>query len=217
MNGQRVGRWRPGEPVAPLADLVRRGGVIALPTESSYGLGVDPTDADAVARVFEIKGRPPGEPLPLVVADFDQIRSLGGVATPQEERWLRSVWPAPLTVLLPTLRDLPAAAGSARLGFRIPELLELRELLVELGTGLTATSANRSGEPPIVDPAGLEGLLQGHDAVIVDSGVLPGGRPSTLVAWRDGEFEVLREGRFAVKGLTSFSSPSVEISVEDAG
>ncbi len=208
--------WRPGEPLGPLRELVERGGVLAIPTESSYGLAVDPENREAVNAVFAIKHRPADKPLPVVVAKMEQIYALGAHLVEPLSAELERLWPAPLSVLLPVEGDAPAAAGTGRLAFRIPEHAVLRELLEGLGRGLSATSANRSGEPPILDLAELEDLLAGADAMIVDGGVLGGGPPSTLVEWREGIPHVLREGAFPVDQLISFSASSVEISVEDA-
>jgi L-threonylcarbamoyladenylate synthase len=84
---------------------------------------------------------------------------------------------------------------------RVPDHERLRGLLAELGHGLTATSANRSGEEPLLDPAEAARLLTGHDAVVVDGGVLPGGPPSTLVAIEGERLVVLRAGRFPAERL----------------
>jgi tRNA A37 threonylcarbamoyladenosine synthetase subunit TsaC/SUA5/YrdC len=83
----------------------------------------------------------------------------------------------------------------------VPDHGRLRELLAALGHGLTATSANRSGEPPILEPAGVAELLAGEDAMVVDGGALPGGPPSTLVAIEKDGLVVLRTGRFPAERL----------------
>lgn len=200
--------WRPGDPVDPLRDLLRRGGVLAIPTESSYGLGADPRNRKGVETIYRIKGREPRKALPVVVADPGQLADLGIDPDLSILKPLSACWPGPLTVVLPIARiadtALPAAAGEPTLAVRIPGHEGLRSLLAELGHGLTATSANVSGEEPILDPAELEGLLAGEDAVIVDGGVLPGGPPSTLVApaaIEEGGPVVLRTGRFPVDRL----------------
>jgi len=211
-----VPRWSPGEPVAPLLELLERGGVLAIPTESSYGLAVDPRNRKGVEAVFAIKQRPADQPLPIVVANLQQIGDLGGSFPSALARSMATAWPAPLTLLLPLAGSLPAAAGSLRAGFRVPDHAGLRELLDQLGTGLSATSANRSGEAPIVDPDELSALLGQADAVIVDGGRLVGGAPSTVVGFEEDGFQILRQGSFAVEKCISFSAPSVEISVDDA-
>lgn len=193
-----VRRWRFGDPLAPLHDAMARGGVLAVPTESSYGLAVDPRDAAGVAAVYRLKARDAGKPLPVVVAGVDRLPLLGVDPEAPEVRRLAAVWPAALTAVLPRSAGspaLPAAAGGATVAVRVPDHAGLRRLLAELGP-LTATSANPSGGTPVTDPAELETLLSGADAVIVDDGVLPGGAPSTLVRFAaDGTVEVLRRGR----------------------
>jgi L-threonylcarbamoyladenylate synthase len=134
--------------------------------------------------------------------------NLGVDANPYIVERLFELWPAPLTALLPISRPLPAAAGEDRLAVRVPEHERLRELLAALGHGLTATSANRSGGEPILDPAGAAELLASEDAMVVDGGVLPGGPPSTLVAIEREGLVVLRTGRFPTERLTGLFARS---------
>lgn len=218
-----VARCRLGTGVERLRRHLEGSGILAIPTESSYGLAADPRDAAAVAAVYRLKARAAHKPLPVVAADLGQLRDLGADLTLAERWGLPELWPAPLTVLLPVKRELAAAAGAPRVAFRIPAHAGLRELLGELGHGLTATSANASGEPPIVDPAALEVFLVGSDAMIVDGGILPGGAPSTLVEPRADALAVLRQGGFPLARLPrtpvggeTFSSDSVEILVDDS-
>lgn len=193
--------WRPGDPVAPLRALVARGGVLAIPTESSYGLGADPGNRTGVEAIYRIKERDRGKPLPVVVAGCGQLRDLGiDPGLPILEA-LSACWPAPLTAVLPTARPLPAAAGEATLAVRVPAHEGLRRLLAELGHGLTATSANRSGGEPMLDPGEVAELLAGFDAAVIDGGVLPGGPPSTLVAIEESGPVVLRTGSYPVERL----------------
>jgi len=187
--------------IEPLRALIARGGVLAIPTESSYGLGADPRNRIGVEAIYRIKEREAGKPLPVVVADLEQLRDLGiDPGLPILEA-LSACWPAALTALLPIARPLPAAAGEPNLGVRIPAHDGLRRLLAELGTGLTATSANRSGEAPILDPAAAAELLAGSDAAVVDGGILPGGPASTVVAIEAAGPVVLRTGSFPVERL----------------
>jgi L-threonylcarbamoyladenylate synthase len=192
--------WHWGDPIAPLRDLLRRGGVLAIPTESSYGLAADPRNPAGVEAIYRIKGREAGKALPVVVAGREQLAPLGIDLGAESNLYiverLFALWPAPLTVLLPISRPLPAAGGENRLAVRVPEHGKLRELLAALGHGLTATSANRSGGEPILDPEAAAELLAGEDAMVVDGGVLPGGPPSTLVAIEGDGLAVLRTGRF---------------------
>jgi L-threonylcarbamoyladenylate synthase len=190
-------RWRFGSPVAPLRAILDRGGVLAIPTESSYGLAADPWSPEGIARVYRLKGREGGKALPLVAADLDQVAALGVDPESPELARLARVWPAPLSAVLAVAGELPAAAPDGTVAVRIPAHPGLRGLLAALGRPLTATSANRSGEPPVLDPDAAARLLEGEDAAVVDGGTLPGGPPSTLVRFCAGRPEVLREGAVA--------------------
>lgn len=194
--------WSWGDPVEPLRELLRRGGVLAIPTESSYGLGADPRNRKGVEAIYRIKGREPRKALPVVVADLEQLAGLGIDADLSILKPLSACWPGPLTAVLPISRsEIPAAAGEPTLAVRIPGHEGLRSLLAALGHGLTATSANPSGGEPVLDPMGAAALLEGEDAMVVDGGVLPGGLPSTLVAIEEGGPVVLRTGKFPVERL----------------
>jgi L-threonylcarbamoyladenylate synthase len=178
-----------------LAEDVRRGSVLAIPTESSYGLAVDPRSDAGVRRVFAIKGRDGGKPLLVVAADRVQVEELG-FACPREtlDRFF-AVWPAPLTVMLPLRSLLPASAGASTLAVRIPQHAALRELLAATGP-LTATSLNRSGAPPCADPDEAERVFADEVDILVDGGKTPGGPPSTLLDATVEPPRVLRAGAF---------------------
>jgi L-threonylcarbamoyladenylate synthase len=154
-----------------------------------------------VEAIYRIKEREAGKALPVVVAGREQLAALGIDPNLYIVERLFEHWPAPLTAVLPIARPLPASAGEGTLAVRVPAHEGLRGLLAELGHGLTATSANRSGEPPILDPAEAAGLLAGTDGVVVDGGILPGGPPSTLVAIEEDGLVVLRTGRFPSERL----------------
>ena len=208
--------WRFGEPVTALVELIDRGGILALPTESSYGLGTDPRSARGVQAIYDVKGRDSAKALPVVAGEVEQLRSLGIDPAHPAVAPFAELWPAALSVLAPLEAPLPAAGGAPNLAVRVPAHALLRDLLRELGRPLTATSANRAGEPPIVHPRGLAALLGERDAMVVDGGVLPGGPPSTLVELRGATLRVLRQGRFAVDELRRFfSTETVEIIVEN--
>ncbi|MEP7010718.1 MAG: L-threonylcarbamoyladenylate synthase [Acidobacteriota bacterium] len=206
--------------IEELRALRSRGGVIAFPTESSYGLGVDPHSAAGVAAIERIKRRidrridwnrgsgdfdPERKPLPVVVADLSQLADLGIDPDSEPVRRLAPFWPAPLTGVLALAEgtDLPAALGRPTLAVRIPDHAELRELLAAIGP-LTATSANRTGEPPLLDAREVAELLEEAGAVdfAVVAGEAPGGPPSTLVAFDAADqIRILRQGPFPAERL----------------
>jgi L-threonylcarbamoyladenylate synthase len=198
-----ISPWRPGAAVAPLAARLARGGLLAVPTESSYGLAVDPRHQEGVAAVYRLKERERGKPLPVVAADLAQLAALGVDLVWPALATVSRFWPAPLTLVVPVGQPLPAAAGTGTLAVRIPAHPLLRGLLAALGHALTATSANRSGEPPLDDPAAVAAWLKGEDAEVVDGGRLGAGAPSTIVAsGGDGSrLTVVRAGSFPLSRL----------------
>jgi len=191
-------RWRLGDGVAPLRELIARGGILGIPTESSYGFAVDPRSAAGIEAIYRVKERERGKPLPVVAADLAQIAALGVAADDEAVRRAAPLWPAAFTVVAAIAAPLPASAGERTLAVRIPDHAGLRSLLTALGTALTATSANRSGEPPLLDPAAVANLLGAEDAIVADGGTLAGGPPSTLARWTDAGWTVLRPGRFPI-------------------
>src|SRR5947199_1827403 len=128
-----------GDPLPPLRDLLARGGIVAFPTESSYGLGVDPWNRAGVEAVYRIKEREAGKPLPVVIAGRDQLAGLGIDPDLNIVERLFALWPAPLTAVLPVARPLPASAGSRTLAVRVPDHCRLRDLTAALTHGPTTT------------------------------------------------------------------------------
>ncbi|MCG8462186.1 MAG: Sua5/YciO/YrdC/YwlC family protein [Holophagales bacterium] len=190
-----------GNPVGPVRRHLAAGGVVGIPSESSYGVAADPRSVRGVEAIYSIKERERGKPLPVVAADVAQLAVLGIDPEWPPLRAVAHLWPSPLTVVVPTERPLPASAGVATLAVRVPAHTLLRRWLSDVGFPVTATSANRAGEPPILDTRNLRDLLGRRDAWIVDDGVLPGGPPSTLVAFGDGAWRVLRPGALDARDL----------------
>jgi len=191
----RIEIFREGADVRRVAGPVKRvieeGGVVLLPTESFYGLGVAPDSATGVERVFRLKDRPPGRPLLVLCASWEHVETLVEIPA----RWrirLSRTWPGPLTVILPSRRPM-ASATSGRLAVRIPGSAILRALLHRVGP-LTGTSANRSGSPPHTTPLDAVADLRGAPDLVLDGGPTPGGAPSTLVDLSWGEPRILRIG-----------------------
>ena len=173
-------------PEAALLDAVRAiqsGGVIAMPTDTFYGLAVDPFRADAVAKIFAVKGRSAERALPLIAADADQVRDRIGSLPPLAERLASRFWPGPLTMLLVAPATLAAgvSGGTGKVGVRVPDHAVARALCAACGTPLTATSANVSGAPPSADPDEIWRTLGDGIDVLVDAEMTAGGSPSTIV------------------------------------
>ena len=178
------------DPGAPQRDAIEEaatwilaGAVVAIPTDTLYGLAVDPFNADAVARLFAIKGRDAARALPLVAADRRQVESTMGRLTGDAARLAERFWPGPLTLVIPAPASLAAAViGSGRtVGVRVPNHDVLRAVLAICGKPVTATSANLSGQAPTEDPDRVERELGRRVDFLLDTGATPGGAPSTIV------------------------------------
>jgi L-threonylcarbamoyladenylate synthase len=188
--------------VAEAAAVLRRGGVIAYPTETFYGLGALASDGAAVARLVQAKGRPDGKPLPLLGADLAQLEAVAEFS-PLARRLATAFWPGPLTLVLPARSGLhPAITGGAgTVGVRVTSGGVAAALAVAAGGALVATSANLSGQPPPTTAAGLDRELRARLDLVLDGGSTPGGAPSTVVAIEDGRLTLLRPGAVAVEAV----------------
>ena len=164
--------------------------VVAVPTDTYYGLAVDPSDGAAVRRVYELKGREGEKALPVLGSSLTQLTPLVVVSEAWRRR-LEAAWPAPLTVVLPA--RVRIAAGGATLAVRVPAPALLRALLDAVGP-LTATSANRSGSPPTADPREVARALGSGLGLLLDGGDTPGGASSTLVDLTAPAPRLLRAG-----------------------
>ncbi len=187
--------------VSPDAALIRRaaqtirdGGIVAYPTDTLYGLAVDPRNETAVERLYAVKGRPESSALTLIAADPAQAR-LAAEFTELAEALARRWWPGPLTIVMTATGALsPAAlAGGRTVGVRVPDDAIAAALARETGFCITATSANRSGEPPPASAETIAQTLPDIDAIL-DAGPAPGGRPSTIVGAFDRNVTLIREG-----------------------
>lgn len=172
------------------ADVLRAGGVVALPTETFYGLAVDWKHPSAVARIYEIKGRPATMQLPLVAASREQVEAALGALDAASARAARRFWPGPLSLIVGSADVTPAAV-------RVPAHDFVRVLCERAGTLLTATSANKTGDAPADDAETVTATMGGLVDLIVDGGRTPGGKPSTLCDLRGAEPRLIRDGAVA--------------------
>lgn len=178
------------------AGVIRAGGIVALPTDTLYGLAADPFNAAAVRRVFLVKGRASERALPLVAADVAQISSQLGPLPPFALALAERFWPGPLTLLVPAPEALATGVtgGTGRVGVRVPAHAVARELCRACGSVLTATSANPSGLPASNDPDAVAAMLGSQLDILLDAGTAPGGPPSTIVDVTDVEPRLVRAG-----------------------
>jgi len=174
--------------------MIRAGRIVAYPTDTLYGLAVDPRNAAAVQRLYALKGRPETAALTLIAADIAQAR-LAAHLTPAAHVLARYWWPGPLTIVVPADASIaPAAlAGGKTVGVRVPDHAVALDLARDVGFCITATSANRSGAPA---PASTDEVLAALPDVdlILDAGLAPGGDPSTIVGALDRDVTLIRAG-----------------------
>ncbi|MBX0322416.1 threonylcarbamoyl-AMP synthase [Halomicroarcula sp. F13] len=162
------------------AAALRDGDLVVYPTETVYGLGAVATDAAAVERVFEAKGRARDKPVSMAVPDVDAALEYTR-PTEREERFMREFLPGPVTVVVERREAVPdvLTAGGSRVGVRVPDA-PVALALLERVAPLTATSANVSGNPSATTVAELD-AIRAEAAVVLDAGETPGGTGSTVV------------------------------------
>ena len=179
------------------AEVLNRGGVAVIPTDTVYGLAARPDFPEAVDRLYTIKGRELKKPIALLASDVAAIERFGYPITGKARELAEKYWPGALTMVIGRPPLLGASARQE--GFRIPDHAETRALIAACGGVLRVTSANLSGQRPATDaPQALADVGLSADYV-VDDGVSPGGVPSTVVRVNpDGSLEVLREGSVKV-------------------
>jgi L-threonylcarbamoyladenylate synthase len=196
--------------IARAAELLRTGHLVAVPTETVYGLAARADSEAAVASVYRAKGRPDFNPLIVHVASLDMARELAAFDQ-RAEALAAAWWPGPLTLVLPAKEgaiDPAVTAGLPTIALRMPDHPALRRLLDVLGLPLAAPSANRSGA---VSPTAPEHVAQSFGstvAAILDGGVCARGVESTIVAMReDGAWQLLRPGPIAQDDVVAFLGP----------
>lgn len=178
------------------AEALERGALVAIPTDTVYGLAARLDRPDALHRLYEAKGRPADRAIPVLIADSDLISRLTIDMPPGTEEFAARFWPGPLTIVLPRAAAIPdlVTAGRDTVGLRMPAHPFTLELLAACGGALAVTSANRSGQPSLRDPDAVAAALGDAIELLVDSGETPGGTASTVVALTADGPTVLREG-----------------------
>jgi len=189
------------ESIAEAARLILAGEPVAVPTETVYGLAADATNAQAVARIYEAKGRPSFNPLIVHVPDLAVAERIGTFEA-QARELAEQHWPGPLTLVVPLREDAGIAsivtAGLPTIGIRVPAHAATQALLRAVGRPLAAPSANASGS---ISPTRAEHVLKslgGRIPLVIDGGPSERGLESTIVAATDGSLRLLRPGPIAV-------------------
>lgn len=191
------------EALAPALAILREGGIVAIPTETVYGLAGDATDGAAVARIFEAKGRPRFNPLIAHVADMEMAEGLAEFDA-ISRRLAEAFWPGPLTLVLPLKAGSPihplVSAGLDTVALRMPGGFA-HDLIAAFGKPLAAPSANTSGRITATSAQAVDADLGGRLDLIVDGGATPVGLESTIVKVEADGMRVLRPGGIAAEDI----------------
>lgn len=199
--------------IAKAARLILAGEPVAIPTETVYGLAADATNAEAVACIYDAKGRPSFNPLIVHVSDFGEASRIAELR-PLSQRLAEEHWPGPLTIVAPLKQPSDIAsivtAGLPTIGLRVPRHRAIQALLRAVGRPLAAPSANASGS---ISPTRAEHVLRslgGRIPLIIDDGASPGGIESTIVTESDGRIQLLRRGPVEIAGAELKSSGEIQ-------
>ncbi|GAB4389065.1 MAG: L-threonylcarbamoyladenylate synthase [Thermodesulfovibrionales bacterium] len=180
-------------------EVLERGGIVAYPTETFYGLGAKYDEAQAVERLHALKRRPAQKAIPLVVGERSALRAVARDINQAAQRLMERYWPGPLTLLLPAREGLsPHLSSNGKVAVRVPGPSFALDLARAAGFPITATSANPSGMPPATRASQVEEYFAGGIDLLVDGGETPGGEPSTVADASGGRLTVVRRGRVRI-------------------
>lgn len=190
------------------ADQIRSGQVLGMPTDTFYGLAVDPFNLRAVDRVYEIKSRSRHKPLSLLIEDVDQAAHLANTLPDEFYALAKKFWPGPLTIIVKAASRLPlkVTANTGNVALRVPNANIPLEVIKAAGIPITATSANLSGESECTSAEAVREQLGVRIPIIVDGGTSPREIASTIVDLTDEEarWKILREGAIAAQVISEF-------------
>ena len=177
------------------AQIIRAGGLVAVPTETVYGLAGNGLNEKAVSEIYEVKGRPAVKPLSLMVPDESAMELYCEDVPPQAHALAKRFWPGPLTIVLKAKPEIPSIvlAGGTTVGLRCPDHPLTLSLLKSCGLPLAAPSANPSGEPSPKTAEQVLGYFDGRIDAVIDGGPCGLGRESTLIDMSRTPYKILRE------------------------
>lgn len=197
----KVGKNRSEQEAALNAAVsaLRRGRIIAFPTETVYGVGCDPRNTKAVKRIFTLKGRKESKPLQLIAGSLAQAKKVVAIDA-ANAKIIGKHWPGPLTLLLPFKKGVKLAPRTHEKrinAIRVTSDRFLQDLALKFGYPIAATSANRSGSPPATSGRGVVKAFvkEPKPDLLLDFGAIPKRKPTTVArVHKDGTVEVLRQG-----------------------
>ena len=195
-------RVHPDEPQPDRIDYIvsclQKGDVVALPTDTFYGLAVDPVNLHAVERIYQIKTRQKHKPLSLLIASLAQAYTLARDSDPRLDKLAEKFWPGPLTIIVRAGSKLPlrSTANTGNVALRVPDAAIARAVVERFGLPITATSANLQGAPECTHAGAVRDQIGDRLPLIIDGGPTGRTQPTTIVdlSLGDNRWEVVREG-----------------------
>lgn len=198
--------------ISRAASVIRRGGVVAFPTETVYGLGADGLNPVACARIFEIKGRPHFDPLILHECSAARARKLFSSVPAAAAELMKRFWPGPLTLVLPKARAVPdiVTSGLGTVAVRVPAGRHALALIKAAGRPVAAPSANRFGALSPTTAAHVRKQLADGPDIILDGGKTSIGVESTIITFKRGKPVLLRPGGLPLEEIEAVTGPAVK-------
>lgn len=191
------------------AALIKKGSLVAFPTETVYGLGANAFDSNAVARIFEAKGRPTFDPLIVHIPDIDSLNLVAKEANEKARKCMKAFWPGPFTAILPkkeTISDL-VTSGLETVGVRVPDHRTAHKLILEAGTPVAAPSANLFSHTSPTEAWVVREMLGDKIEGIVDDGPCQVGVESTIVSFCEEPPVLYRAGGIPVEEIEALIGP----------
>lgn len=186
-----------GKSISQAVDHLREGRVVAFPTETYYGLAVDPSCSSAVTKVYELKKRQKNKPLLLLVDTIDQLDLITQMVPPVYLTLIKKYWPGALTLIFPAKSTLnhQITGNTGTVGVRISPHPVAKELVKQMGTPITATSANISGCPPARSASEVKAIFGDAVDFILDGGKTDAGLCSTILGVHNSKLTLIRSGQ----------------------
>lgn len=182
-------------------DIFKEGGMIAYPTETFYGIGVDPFNKSAVNRLFKLKGRSHDKPISILIKDKKMLLEVVEDIPLSAKILIKRFWPGPLTIIFNAKKTIPSVitGNTGKIGVRISSNPITRKLLEEIDSPITTTSANPSGKKSPATSEEVVDYFGDKIDLILDGGLLSGKLGSTIVDTTEKELKMIREGEIPVK------------------
>ncbi len=199
--------------IGEAADILRRGGLVAVPTETVYGLAGNGLDPEVIREIYEVKGRPAVKPISLMVPGAAAISRLCREVPPAALRLAERFWPGPLTLVLKAEENIPEIlrAGGLTVGLRCPRQEQTLELLKKLDFPLGVPSANPSGKPSPVTAEEVLGYFDGKIDAVIDGGACALGQESTVLDMSTRPYRILRQGSLPEKAIAEALEESLTL------